>query len=99
MNDVYRNMGVCPQDNLLWETLTPREHLNFYGRLKGLTGKKLTAAVDDVLKSVNLVDVKNKRCGKFSGGVMSPRHKRLPRDGNLRLLSVHDMGYGSGGSH
>lgn len=31
-------MGVCPQHDLLWETLTGREHLLFYGRLKGLTG-------------------------------------------------------------
>lgn len=31
-------MGVCPQHDLLWETLTGREHLMFYGRLKGLKG-------------------------------------------------------------
>lgn len=31
-------MGVCPQHDLLWDTLTGREHLLFYGRLKGLKG-------------------------------------------------------------
>ena len=60
--------GVCSQDNLLWETLTAREHLFFYARLKCLSGATLIAAVDTALKSVNLYDVGNKRSGQFSGG-------------------------------
>jgi hypothetical protein len=36
MDKIYSLMGVCPQHDLLWETLTPREHLSFYGRLKNL---------------------------------------------------------------
>ena len=36
MADIYAMMGVCPQHDLLWETLTGREHLLFYGRLKSL---------------------------------------------------------------
>ncbi len=36
--EIFQVMGVCPQDNLLWETLTGEEHLYFYGRLKGLRG-------------------------------------------------------------
>jgi ABC-type multidrug transport system ATPase subunit len=39
MDAIYSLMGVCPQHDLLWETLTGREHLLFYGRLKGLTGE------------------------------------------------------------
>lgn len=42
------------QDNLLWERLSAREHLTFYGRLKNLRGEQLKAAVDDALRSVNL---------------------------------------------
>jgi hypothetical protein len=38
MEYIYSIMGVCPQHDLLWDTLTGREHLLFYGRLKGLTG-------------------------------------------------------------
>ena len=36
MADIYALMGVCPQHDLLWDTLTGREHLLFYGRLKNL---------------------------------------------------------------
>lgn len=41
MSYIYSIMGVCPQHDLLWDTLTGREHLLFYGRLKGLTGEVL----------------------------------------------------------
>uniref|UniRef100_A0A803N332 ABC transporter domain-containing protein n=1 Tax=Chenopodium quinoa TaxID=63459 RepID=A0A803N332_CHEQI len=71
MNDIYTSMGVCPQHDLLWETLTGREHLIFYGRLKNLKGSALTQAVDESLKSVNLYygGVADKFTGKYSGGM------------------------------
>jgi ABC-type multidrug transport system ATPase subunit len=72
MNSIYQVMGVCPQHDILWETLTAREHLNFYARLKGLNGGRMRGAVDAVLESVRLLDVADKRAGKFSGGLFSP---------------------------
>ncbi|XP_074285015.1 ABC transporter A family member 7-like [Silene latifolia] len=71
MGEIYTSMGVCPQHDLLWETLTGREHLLFYGRLKNLKGPALLQAVDDSLKSVNLYHggVGDKFAGKYSGGM------------------------------
>ena len=37
-NEMNSLVGVCPQDNLLWDSLTIREHFIFYGRLKNLSG-------------------------------------------------------------
>ncbi|KAH0691725.1 hypothetical protein KY290_019919 [Solanum tuberosum] len=71
MDMIYTNMGVCPQHDLLWEILTGREHLLFYGRLKNLKGADLTQAVEESLKSVNLFHggVADKKAGKYSGGM------------------------------
>ncbi|XP_052624589.1 ABC transporter A family member 7 [Lactuca sativa] len=71
MDGIYANMGVCPQHDLLWESLTGREHLLFYGRLKNLKGTALTQAVEESLKSVNLFNggVADKQSGKYSGGM------------------------------
>lgn len=71
MDGIYTSMGVCPQHDLLWETLTGREHLLFYGRLKNLKGSALTQAVEESLKSVNLFygGVADKQAGKYSGGM------------------------------
>ncbi|KAK6123286.1 hypothetical protein DH2020_042963 [Rehmannia glutinosa] len=71
MDRIYTSMGVCPQHDLLWENLTGREHLLFYGRLKNLKGSSLTQAVEESLKSVNLFNggVADKQAGKYSGGM------------------------------
>ncbi|KAL0790213.1 hypothetical protein Bca101_006459 [Brassica carinata] len=71
MDRAYTSMGVCPQHDLLWETLTGREHLLFYGRLKNLKGSDLNQAVEESLKSVNLSrgGVGDKPAGKYSGGM------------------------------
>jgi ABC-type Na+ transport system ATPase subunit NatA len=54
LHNVYNITGVCPQDDRLWETLTGKEHLEFYGRLKGLKAPALDAAVESSLRAVNL---------------------------------------------
>ncbi|XP_027125956.2 ABC transporter A family member 10 isoform X2 [Coffea arabica] len=71
MSEIHSSMGVCPQENLLWDTLTGREHLNFYGRLKNLKGANLSRAVDDALRNVNLLQGgdADKRVGCYSGGM------------------------------
>ncbi|KAF8052340.1 hypothetical protein N665_1570s0001 [Sinapis alba] len=71
MDRVYTSMGVCPQHDLLWETLSGREHLLFYGRLKNLKDSDLEQAVEESLKSVNLLrgGVAEKPAGKYSGGM------------------------------
>lgn len=38
-------MGVCPQFDLLWPTLSVEEHLYFYARLKGIPSKQIERRV------------------------------------------------------
>ncbi|CDP12366.1 unnamed protein product, partial [Coffea canephora] len=46
VNAIQSTIGVCPQDDLLWDTLTGREkHLNFYERLKNLRGANLSQVI------------------------------------------------------
>ncbi|KAI3846532.1 hypothetical protein MKX03_008214 [Papaver bracteatum] len=71
MDEIYSSMGVCPQHDLLWECLTAREHLLFYGRLKNLKNSALTESVEESLKSVNLFHggVADKQAQTYSGGM------------------------------
>jgi len=68
---VYSQLGVCPQHDLLWEQLSARDHLIFYGRLKNLRGAALREACDEALRSVNLLagGVGERPCGTYSGGM------------------------------
>ena len=42
-------IGVVPQELALYDDLSARENLNFWGNMYGLTGKALKARVDEVL--------------------------------------------------
>jgi ABC-type multidrug transport system ATPase subunit len=69
MGHIYNIMGVCAQFDLLWENQTGREHMLFFGRIKGLKGKDLENAVTSGLKTVNLLEFQNTRVGGYSGGM------------------------------
>ena len=69
MDELRQSMGVCPQHDLLWPALTAREHLRFYGRLKGLKGKHLKDTIKSMLEKVNLTGFAKRRSGGFSGGM------------------------------
>ena len=69
MKQIYKNMGVCPQENLLWETLTAMEHVKFYATLKQVPVADLPAVCKGALEAVNLWRVADKKSGEFSGGM------------------------------
>ncbi|KAM3751459.1 hypothetical protein ACB098_04G110800 [Castanea mollissima] len=96
MNEIYTNMGVCPQHDLLWETLTGREHLLFYGRLKNLKGSALTQAVEESLKSLNLFHggVANKQAGKYSGGMKRRLSVAISLIGDPRVVYMDEPSTG-----
>ena len=62
-------LGVVPQDIALYEDLTARENLTFWGKMYGLRGSRLKLRVDEVLDVIGLRDRANERVGKYSGGM------------------------------
>ncbi len=55
-SEVQQAIGVCAQDDLLWDELTAREHMLLTAAFKGLEfGPPLTEAVNNVLKKVQVV--------------------------------------------
>ena len=49
-------IGVVPQEIALYEDLSARENLNFWGKMYGLRGVALKQRVDGVLDVIGLVD-------------------------------------------
>ena len=62
-------LGVVPQDIALYEDLTARENLSFWGKMYNLRGSKLKSRVDEVLDVIGLRDRASERVGKYSGGM------------------------------
>jgi ABC-2 type transport system ATP-binding protein len=68
-NGVKSVLGVVPQDLALYEDLTARENLTFWGKMYGLRGSALKVRVDEVLDVIGLRDRAKERVGKYSGGM------------------------------
>jgi ABC-2 type transport system ATP-binding protein len=62
-------LGVVPQEIALYEDLTARENLTFWGKMYNLRGSALKARVDEVLDVIGLQDRAKERVGKYSGGM------------------------------
>ncbi len=62
-------IGVVPQDLALYEDLTARENLIFWGQMYNLSGKALTTRVDEVLEQIGLTDKAKDRVKTYSGGM------------------------------
>ena len=62
-------LGVVPQEIALYEDLTARENLTFWGKMYGLRGGALKARVEEVLEIIGLQDRAKERVGKYSGGM------------------------------
>jgi ABC-2 type transport system ATP-binding protein len=66
---VKQIIGVVPQEIALYEDLTARENLIFWGQMYGLSGNALTRRVDEVLNQIGLTDKSNNRVKTYSGGM------------------------------
>ena len=62
-------LGVVPQEIALYEDLTARENLTFWGKMYGLRGASLKLRVVEVLETIGLTDRAGGRVGKYSGGM------------------------------
>jgi ABC-2 type transport system ATP-binding protein len=62
-------LGVVPQEIALYEDLSARENLTFWGKMYGLRGGALKVRVDEVLDVIGLQDRAKERVGKYSGGM------------------------------
>lgn len=63
-------LGVVPQDIVLYDYLNAKENLAFYGRLYGLSGRKLGDRIDELLQFTQLDEKAVKRhVSTYSGGM------------------------------
>lgn len=67
--DVRNAIGVVPQELALYEELSARENLIFWGQMYGLSGSALKERVEEVLGQIGLLDKAKDRVKTYSGGM------------------------------
>jgi ABC-2 type transport system ATP-binding protein len=74
-------VGVAPQENLLYKTLSCEENLHFYARIYGLKTQQRRQQVEASLAAVNLLDRAKSPVETLSGG--------MQRRVNIAVALVH----------
>jgi ATP-binding cassette subfamily A (ABC1) protein 3 len=69
MDAIRGVMGVCPQDNRLWETLTVREHLSIFVGIKGSECGDVEQEITTMLQQIGLRDKEHAQVRTLSGGM------------------------------
>ncbi len=86
LNDHYREckrtIGLCPEDLVIWESLTCLEQLEFLGRQYDLSRDAAKKKALELLEILELIDKRNTWAKELSSGMK----RRL----NIALALVHD---------
>ncbi|XP_070598469.1 phospholipid-transporting ATPase ABCA1 isoform X2 [Erythrolamprus reginae] len=69
LSTIRKNLGVCPQHNVLFDELTVEEHIWFYARLKGLPKKLVEKEMEQMATDVGLPHKLKSKTSQLSGGM------------------------------
>ncbi|XP_062517639.1 phospholipid-transporting ATPase ABCA1-like, partial [Corticium candelabrum] len=71
IDEIRKTLGLCPQQNVLYNKLTVTEHLWLIAKLKnvGVSDKELKKEIDKWLDDLNLTEKRNAMVSSLSGGM------------------------------
>jgi ABC-type multidrug transport system ATPase subunit len=68
MLEIRKNLGVCPQHDILFPMLTVEEHLTLFASFKGTPKAELKEEVEKMIQSVGLTEKRKAFSRTLSGG-------------------------------
>ena len=87
-------IGLCPQHDILWEELTPYEHIELYASIRNYVKSDIKKIVEIKMKEVNLEQVTNDRVSTFSGGMKRRISILLSTVGNPNVIFLDEPSTG-----
>ena len=76
------DIGICPQDIVLWDYLTCYENLYTMGKMYDIPNNILKQRIDEILDKLVLTDKRNTKIEKLSGG--------MKRRMNIAMATIHN---------
>eukprot|EP00768_Dysnectes_brevis_P001229 gnl/Dysnectes_brevis/129_a152_4397.p1 GENE.gnl/Dysnectes_brevis/129_a152_4397~~gnl/Dysnectes_brevis/129_a152_4397.p1 ORF type:complete len:1000 (-),score=354.61 gnl/Dysnectes_brevis/129_a152_4397:155-3154(-) len=83
-------MGVCPQFDVHWPSLTCKEHLSFYCKLKGVGPDVEEQHIEDLLEAVDLIPQRDVPSSSLSGGMRRRLSVAVALAGKPRVLYLDE---------
>ena len=87
-------IGLCPQHDILWDELTPYEHIELYASLRNYDKKDIKKIVEIKMKEVHLEQVTNDKVSTFSGGMKRRISILLSTVGNPNIVFLDEPSTG-----
>uniref|UniRef100_A0A8D2PRP9 ATP-binding cassette sub-family A member 2 n=1 Tax=Zosterops lateralis melanops TaxID=1220523 RepID=A0A8D2PRP9_ZOSLA len=69
MDKIRKNLGMCPQHNVLFDRLTVEEHLWFYSQLKSMAEEEIRKEMDKMIEDLELSNKRHCQVQTLSGGM------------------------------
>ncbi|KAF7290457.1 hypothetical protein MKEN_01500200 [Mycena kentingensis (nom. inval.)] len=88
------SLGVCPQFSAIDAQLSVREHLEVYGRLKGLTAPEVASSVDSLLDAIGLRAYADRLASRLSGGNQRKLMLAIALQGNPSVVCIDEFSTG-----
>ena len=88
---VRLSLGVVPQHDVLWPSLTIAEHVLFYARVKGVSAAAEAGAVRAMLRRVGLFDVAARAANALSGGMRRRLSIACAMIGSPRVVLLDEL--------
>ncbi|XP_048654149.1 ATP-binding cassette sub-family A member 6-like isoform X2 [Marmota marmota marmota] len=87
-------LGYCPQENVLWPTLTMKEHLEVYATVKGLQKEDAAIVISRLVNAFNLYEQLNVPVQKLASGTTRKLCFVLSILGNSPILLLDEPSTG-----
>ena len=90
MGIIRKSLGLCPQFDILWPTLTVKEHLRFYAEIKGVPRGEIRECVYGMAEEVGLNEKLNCPSCELSGGQMRKLSVGIAFMGSPKLVVLDE---------
>mmetsp|Transcript_270 Transcript_270/g.475 ORF Transcript_270/g.475 Transcript_270/m.475 type:complete len:855 (-) Transcript_270:2340-4904(-) len=90
MDEIRKILGVCPQHDVLFDFLTPEDHLRLFAAYKGGKPEEIEEQVQRMLEEIDLVDVKTQLSKTLSGGQKRKLSVAIAMIGNSKVVILDE---------
>jgi len=90
MEEMRKNLGVCPQHDVLFEFLTPEDHLRLFAAFKGTPAEIIEDQVQKMLGEIDLLPQRAQLSKTLSGGQKRKLSVAIAMIGNSKIVMLDE---------